>query len=207
MELRQLRLFVTLAEGGHFGRAAERSYITQPALTQQIQALERSIGAKLVERDARRVELTHVGRALLPPARVLLEMADRTAESVKLASEKDLILKLGTTAARVHPALERLVSEFRRRYPRVDLEVFPNFGPATVDALVKRSLDPLRSNCPSNRSNSPCAFRSGSSTCGWPSPWTTSGGSCSGGRITPTSWNFPTQWRRPAWSSSGAVRE
>jgi len=60
MELRQLRAFVEVADFGHFGHAAEHLHLTQPALTQRIQALERDLGLHLLERNAR-------GRSM-PPA-------------------------------------------------------------------------------------------------------------------------------------------
>ena len=53
MELRQLRAFVEVADAGHFGHAAEHLHLTQPALTQRIQALERELGLQLLERNAR----------------------------------------------------------------------------------------------------------------------------------------------------------
>jgi DNA-binding transcriptional LysR family regulator len=91
---RQLQLLLTLAEELHFGRAAARLYLTQPALSQQIRALEQKLGVQLFERTSRRVELTDTGAALLPLARSVVEATDELGR-VAHASAREGRLQLG----------------------------------------------------------------------------------------------------------------
>src|SRR3712207_9457166 len=77
IELRLLRYFAVVAEERHVGKAAARLYISQPALSQQIRALEEQVGLPLFVRHARGVELTDAGEILLQEARAVLGGSDR----------------------------------------------------------------------------------------------------------------------------------
>ncbi|MGW1742507.1 LysR family transcriptional regulator [Nocardia sp. NPDC001965] len=88
MELRQLRYFVVLAEELHFGRAADRLFITTPTLSQQLKVLERELGTPLVRRG-RRTELTPAGAALLVSGREVLRAADEAVRSARRAGGVD----------------------------------------------------------------------------------------------------------------------
>lgn len=95
MELRQLRYFVAVAEELHFGRAAQRLHISGPALSQQIIALERDLGAELFIRDRRTVRLSASGRALLPDARRILALSDDVKVRMRQAAETSAPVRLG----------------------------------------------------------------------------------------------------------------
>src|SRR4051794_41970610 len=81
IELRLLRYFTAVAEEGHVGHAAARLYISQPALSQQIRALEEQVGMPLFTRHARGVELTEAGEGLLVEAREGIARADRLQQA------------------------------------------------------------------------------------------------------------------------------
>lgn len=82
MNLRDLRYFVALADTRHFGRAAEKSFVSQPTLSAQIKKLENYLGVQLIERQPRKVTLTDTGQKILPLARRILQESD---EIVSLA--------------------------------------------------------------------------------------------------------------------------
>jgi DNA-binding transcriptional LysR family regulator len=86
MELRHLRYFVGVAEEEHYGRAAERLHVAQPALSRQIQDLEKEIGFSLFERLPRGVKLSAAGRLFLTDARRILQ----EVEEAKLRAERAL---------------------------------------------------------------------------------------------------------------------
>jgi DNA-binding transcriptional LysR family regulator len=89
VELRHLRYFVVLADELHFGRAAERLYIVQPALSKQIASFERELGVQLFTRNRRKVELTPAGETLLPKAREILHDASEMMETARRVAAGD----------------------------------------------------------------------------------------------------------------------
>jgi DNA-binding transcriptional LysR family regulator len=120
---RDLRYFVTVADELHFTRAAERLFVSQPALSKQIRMLERQLGAPLFERDRREVRLTAVGAALLPHARRVLaewDAAWEATEQARAAQRAVLVVGMSTSPGRggMLPAIR---SRFTAEQPGVRL--------------------------------------------------------------------------------------
>ena len=141
VDLRQFRYFIAVADERHFGRAAARLHIAQSGLSQQILKLERAIGAQLLIRDRRRVEVTEAGEAFLDYARLTLELADRAVESAKLTERGTRgVLRVGTPLLGVPPT-ERTIRTFQERFPDVSVEPVPDLTPRLIDGIVTYSLD------------------------------------------------------------------
>src|SRR5438067_10120688 len=127
MELRHLRYFVTVAAELHFARAAQRLFISQPALSQQVRSLEAELGFKLLQRNSRGVQLTPEGQAFLAEAQIVVRDADRAAEVARaLAQGATGQLRLSHLRTMPRGLPERVVGEYQRRYPGV--EIMPESG-------------------------------------------------------------------------------
>jgi DNA-binding transcriptional LysR family regulator len=123
MELRQLRYFVAVAEEGNISRAAKRIFLTQPALSRQIKALEEEIGQCLLERQAHSIRLTPIGEALLREARELLEHAAQVLERVRAAGS-GVRLRVGYAPSLAAGTLSAAVANFTQAHPNARVELF-----------------------------------------------------------------------------------
>jgi DNA-binding transcriptional LysR family regulator len=138
---RLLPPFVVLADELHFGRAAERLHITQPALSQQIARLERQLGVRLFERTRARVELTEAGAAVLAPARTAVEAAaaaDDVARSHARGDAGELRLGLSPGA---HYLAQTLLAEFARRRPHVRVRARHDSSTALAEQVAAGRLE------------------------------------------------------------------
>lgn len=149
MNLRQLRAFVLIAEHGSIRAAARALFVTQPAATRSLRELEQSVGAELVSRSARGVELTPYGTALYKRAVVILQEARRAQEEIGQMRDGEggsLNLAISSAALTVLPAA---LAAFRARMPRVTVafnEVAPPFSHEQLesgryDFLVQTEYD------------------------------------------------------------------
>ena len=143
LSLRAVRYFVTAAEVRHFGRAADRLLISQPALSQQIKRFEKQIGCQLLERSRTGVTLTPSGRVFLKEARALLEHADAAVARTRRAAEPTE-LKIACVAGTPHGIKSRLVTAASGAEPCLEInlvridwtDAFTHLRNASVDAAI-----------------------------------------------------------------------
>jgi DNA-binding transcriptional LysR family regulator len=122
MELRYLTYFVAVAEEKHFGRAAQRLRVSQPALSQQVRALESELKVVLLRRTTRSVELTPAGRAYLERATAVLRSVERAADEVwRVAEGVSGNLTLGCVGSATYSLLPQVSRALGASLPDVEL--------------------------------------------------------------------------------------
>jgi DNA-binding transcriptional LysR family regulator len=140
--LDQVRCFVAVAEELHFGRAADRLSMTQPPLSRQIQKLERAVGATLLERDNRRVELTGAGAAFLDEAYRLLNLVDSAGDLARRVDAGTAgVVRLGFTAVSAISVLGPLLRRLTGALPDVEVLLSERVSGAQVDGIRRGELD------------------------------------------------------------------
>lgn len=142
MELRQLRYFVVACEAGSLLKASGRLHVAQPALGQQISALEHELGARLLDRSSRGVVPTEAGRIFLEHARVVLADAERARLAVREAADVpsgEVALGLTTTVALA--ATMPILSACREQLPQVRLKIVEAYSGFLRERLQSGRLD------------------------------------------------------------------
>jgi DNA-binding transcriptional LysR family regulator len=141
MENFRLRVFRAVAKHLNFRMAAEELLLTQPAVTQQIKALEAELVVALFERAAGRVTLTLAGEALLPYTERLATISAEAREAVAAASGRTAgALAVGASQTIGQYLLPRLIAGFRREFPRVDVNVTGGNTQAVLEALAEHRV-------------------------------------------------------------------
>ena len=143
MELRHLRYFVGVGEEQHFGRAAEQLRVAQPALSRQIQDLERELGFALFDRLPRGVRLNAAGQLFLADARrILQDVAEAKLRAERIAHGKAGTLRIGiATAVSWHGVVVDAFREFRRAQPDAELELHHLLSVQQVEPILAGRLD------------------------------------------------------------------
>src|SRR5690242_19292769 len=143
MELRHLRYFLAVDEEQHYGRASQRLRVAQPALSRQIQDLEKELGFNLFERLPRGVKLNAAGRLFLEDTRrVLQELGEAAVRAGRVASGRSGTLRVGFTEnASWRGVVPDSFRRFRERQPDAELQLQPEASLAQLEAIRSGRLD------------------------------------------------------------------
>lgn len=142
MNIRDLHYILAVADTRHFGRAAERCFVSQPTLSGQIKKLEDHLEVTIFERTNRSVEITPIGESILAHARLLLEQAE-AIEQVARAHQDPLSgpLRIGAVPTLSPYLMPLILVPLKRRYPRLKLVLSEELTEALISRLRQHELD------------------------------------------------------------------
>src|SRR5271156_5210136 len=143
MELRHLRYFIAVAEAGSLTVAALRMlHTSQPSLSRQIRDLETEVGAQLLTRKARGVELTPAGRAFLEHARAVLSQVEAAGEAVRrVANPAKPCFSLGFLTGHELTWMPEALRILRDELPNIDVMISSQYSPRLADGLAQGKID------------------------------------------------------------------
>jgi len=144
MTLTQLRHFIGLAKAGSFVKASSQLYMTQPALSRSIKALEEELGQLLFDRIGKKIELTAFGRVVLQRSQVLIEEAAQLKNSGKVLGSEDVgHVRLGLSSGPGAMLTAPLMMHFAKHFPNFHVEIVRANTSALTHMLRDRSVDAL----------------------------------------------------------------
>ena len=124
MLLRQMKYFVAVVDCNSFTEAAEQCYISQSAISQQIQSLENELGVELLHRKNRRFTVTPTGQYFYSHCKVILEQVDDLIhETKRLGTDNEMQLRIGYLRCYSGLELHQAIAEFSRVYPEIDINI------------------------------------------------------------------------------------
>lgn len=142
MNLNQLEYFVSVAETLNFTRAAAKCFISQTAMTQQIRALEKTVGVPLFIRDKHHVELTAAGKVYLNEARIILNRSNEALRLARLASEGvEGELTVGFIRGYGQSDFSELLRNFHQAYPKIKINLIRDNLSVLLEHLDKKECD------------------------------------------------------------------
>ena len=146
MEIRQLKYTVAVAEELHFGKAAKRLYVSQPALSQQIQLLEKDLGVEIFKSERRnlhkKVELTDAGVVFISEARRILQSIEKMTDTVRRIGTQHRIVKLGIYKLVTRNNLVGLIKLFAEKFPDIEIKIVELSTYKDVqEGLLKDNID------------------------------------------------------------------
>ncbi|MDF7675391.1 LysR substrate-binding domain-containing protein [Neisseriaceae bacterium ESL0693] len=144
MTLTELRYIVAVAQEKHFGRAAQRCYVSQPTLSIAIRKLEEELGVTLFDRSSSEIMTTEAGQRIVNQARRVLEEAERIKElATTQQNELDGIFKLGLIFTVAPYLLPKLILSLRQMAPSMPLQLDENYTEFLKESLKRGELDAI----------------------------------------------------------------
>ncbi|HUG18216.1 MAG TPA: LysR substrate-binding domain-containing protein [Planctomycetaceae bacterium] len=140
MELHQLRYFVSVADHENFTRAAEKCFVAQPSLSQQIIKLEKELGGPLFDRTARKVRLTDAGRKFYQRAVLILGSVEAARQEL-LEEDGSGRIAIGAIPTLAPYLLPSLLKDFVQSYPEAEVSVYENLTQFTIQACLEGEID------------------------------------------------------------------
>ena len=142
MDIKQLEYFICVAELLNFTKAAEKFYISQTAISQQIKSLENSLNVKLFIRNNRKVCLTPAGESFYKKSKLIVnDLNEAISEAVKTASGYNASLKIGFTSGHSTSIIYNLIKSFLIKYPDIDITILDNNFSNLYEDLNNKNLD------------------------------------------------------------------
>ncbi len=142
MEFVQLRSFCAIVEEQSYSKAAKKGFISQPAISMQIKALENGLDEKLIQRSRNRIVLTEAGKILYQHAKRILHEIDQTKQKIEeIKGLKRGHLRLGCSDTVSHYLLPPLFSNFLNKFPGMDVTIQNKPTSQTVEMLLDQTID------------------------------------------------------------------
>ena len=148
MDIRQCRHFVAIVENGSYSRAAEAIPLSQPALTRSIQNLEMNLGATLLDRSTRGLNLTEAGKKFYARAKFILREIERTRQEVISNDEKAKSISLGIAPLFAGTFIPEALKRFHQYYPDVEVHIKSELFPKLISGITQGKYDLGFSNLP-----------------------------------------------------------
>jgi DNA-binding transcriptional LysR family regulator len=141
-DLAELRAFTTVVASGSLGRAADVLHVTQPALSRTIRRLEQKVGEPLFERHSKGMQLTSIGRALLPHATLLKQESELATEEIRaMRGLAKGTIRIGAIASIASLVLPTLIGRVVDKWPGLRVQVIEDVWEYLAQALVKYEVD------------------------------------------------------------------
>ena len=142
LETRHLRYFVAVAEELSFSKAATRLHMSQPPLSQQIKALEESLGVQLLDRSRREIHLTQAGEILLNESRrILASLSTAIGTTIRAASIDAGRVRIGFVTSALFHVLPTILTRISTLFPAIEISVYDMSSRDQVEAILQERLD------------------------------------------------------------------